>query len=182
MLHYHQKKYAESIGEILFKTRWQLTEIFANLWPPCLLFLIRRSAASTTTRIGRYFALGLPCAASSSFTYNHSLTNGRTDERNWRRTRVYRALHNDALYNHGLFLFWDAWSVNEFVQLRTPCSRGRGRLHNDTRKVWIVRLCTPEVTQSADNKKACRSRVLPTWYAAARPIAERLNAQAPTVY
>jgi len=39
------------------------------LWPPCLLFPIRRNAASTTRRVGRYFALGLPCATFSSCTF-----------------------------------------------------------------------------------------------------------------
>ena len=52
------EKYAESIGEIRFQIRSQSREIFAILWPPCLLFPIRRNAASTTTRVGRYFALG----------------------------------------------------------------------------------------------------------------------------
>jgi len=34
---------------------------FAILWPPCLVFPIRRNAASTTRRVGRYFALGNTC-------------------------------------------------------------------------------------------------------------------------
>ena len=58
-LHYvRPEEYAESIGEIRFQIRSQSREIFAILWPPCLLFPIRRNAASTTTRVGRYFALG----------------------------------------------------------------------------------------------------------------------------
>jgi len=45
------EKYAESVGEIRFQIRSQSREIFAILWPPCLLFPIRRNAASTTTRV-----------------------------------------------------------------------------------------------------------------------------------
>jgi len=63
------QKYAESISEIRFQIRWQLTEIFAILCSPGLVFPIGRNAASTTRRVGRYFALGLPCAAFSSCCY-----------------------------------------------------------------------------------------------------------------
>ena len=62
------EKYAEPIGEIRFQIRSQSREIFAILWPSCLLFPIRRNAASTTTRVADTSHWATPCAAISSFT------------------------------------------------------------------------------------------------------------------
>ena len=61
------EKYAESIGEIRFQIRPQSREIFAILWPPCLLYPIRHNAASATMRVADTLHWATPCAAISSY-------------------------------------------------------------------------------------------------------------------
>jgi len=69
------EKYAESIGEIRFQIRSQSPDIFAILWPPCLLYPIRRNAASTTTRVAYTLHWAMPRAAISSWEFWDSLYN-----------------------------------------------------------------------------------------------------------
>ena len=61
------EKYAESIGEIRFLNPFTINGDICKFVTAVSALSVATQRLQLLQRVGRYFALGLPCAASSSF-------------------------------------------------------------------------------------------------------------------